>query len=205
VAEARNPSPDSVAFLRGLGLSEADIHSPTTIGYKSGLLLMKKHEPNVYMQHGLFTPDIQKARHMRLAGSFYNMDLMNALALRVFVEDKSWNKQTIAISHTNIEGNPVKGTPQPFKKLRINVPKGASEVMFGVVRGDVPFTVSVKMAEGSTFTCFVPHIDNILQAPEVQACKASFPPTTNDEKFEISTQQGEPIRIFEPTATVDRR
>jgi len=107
VEQAKRPDASSVAFLREVGLDDAAIHDPKLIEHKAGLLLMKIHQPNVYMQHGLFPEQVQRARRMKLVGSFYTIDLVGAPAFRVFAEDPK---------HTGVT------QPIPEKDIKLELP-----------------------------------------------------------------------------------
>jgi hypothetical protein len=191
VKEARKPSLASAAFLRDLGLNDAEINSSGRIDYNSGLLLMKMYNPNVYMQHGLFTASIQRARHLRLAGSFYNMSMVGSPALRVFVEDATWKQVTVSADFS-----------ETGKRQLIHVPKGASEVMFGVEQGRSPKTVAIHAASGQTFSCVVPPFTNELDTPEVHPCKISGLVSLTATEVDIRDTQGSPLKLYEPTATL---
>ena len=45
------------------------------------------YDANVFMLHGFFPEKVQKALSLRLVGSFYTIDMVNAPAFRVFVKD----------------------------------------------------------------------------------------------------------------------
>ena len=125
---AKKPDASSVAFLREMGLDEAAIRDPKLVEYKAGLLLMKIHQPNVYMQHSLFPEAVQRARRMRLAGSFYTIDLVGAPAFRVFVEDVAWRGVTQLVPEKHIE------LLDAVKSNRVGLGLVARQVKMGGVR-----------------------------------------------------------------------
>lgn len=203
--EARAPSEGSRAFLHSLGLSDEVISSDKQIDYKAGLLLMKMFNPNVYMQHGLFTPEVQSARRLRLVGSFYTFDLVGTAALHVFVEDPNWQQITWAIPEADIKveapSEEPKRSPQSYtgQRLTVSVPAHASELLFGVLKGAAPMVITIQHAfGGQQMTCLVPPIKNKLHAPEVHACRLPLQGAHDNYKLDIALQPGGQVTIFEP-------
>jgi hypothetical protein len=206
VDQAKQPDASSVAFLRDLGLDDATIRDPKLIEYKAGLLLMKIHQPNVYMQHGLFPEQVQRARHMRLAGSFYTIDLVGAPAFRVFVEDRRRESVTLRIPDSDIKlVDPVDSKPgalaQNARQVMVRLPERTSALLFGVERTGHPQVVVVHGGAGKLGACEVPSIENSLRMPEVHACELHLDPSRTAESVAIGIATGERVKVFEPAAT----
>lgn len=208
VDQAKNPDPSSVAFLRQMGLDDAAIHDPKLVEHKAGLLLMKIHQPNVYMQHSLFPEPVQRTRRMRLAGSFYTIDLVGAPAFRVFVEDTNWNGVTLLVPEKQIElidgAKPDTGA-LGLSALQVNLrlPARASALLFGVERTDVARVIEVTGPSGVLATCEVPAIANALRMSEVHSCELSLAQSDQlDRALVIRESTGTRLRLFEPAFTL---
>lgn len=203
---ARNPDPSSVAFLREMGLDDATIHDPKSVEHKAGLLLMKIHQPNVYMQHSLFPEAVQRARHMRLAGSFYTIDLVGAPAFRVFVEDARWTGVTLPVLESDIIlTDPVNAKPGMLAldatQVAVRLPASSRALLFGVERTDVARSVVVRGRDGLLGTCDVPPIENALHMAEVHACELLLKPAETGEQAIIREASGGRLKVFEPAVT----
>jgi hypothetical protein len=211
VDEAREPTPGSTAFLRSLGLTNAAILDPAGMEYKAGLLLMKNHEPNVYMQHGLFPAAIQAARKLRLMGSFYTIDLVGAPAFRVFAEDVSWKKITVPVAEGDIvvSGANVKNDTASFplwkqgSAFEVKVARGTSELLFGVGRKSEPFEVVMSMPNGTTHTCSINAIRNPYGNAEVQSCAMPIDVSMQMASVVIATASpSDVVTLYEMAVTV---
>lgn len=209
VDQAKNPDPSSVAFLRQMGLDDAAIHDPKLVEHKAGLLLMKIHQPNVYMQHSLFPEPVQRTRRMRLAGSFYTIDLVGAPAFRVFVEDAKWTGVTLPIPERDIEllnsaGGPKGSLAHEATQVRIKLPARSSALLFGVERvGEARVVVVQDQVGNKLGTCEVPAIENPLKMAEVHACELPLQPSQQVGHATIQASSGERLKVFEPAVTRD--
>ena len=188
------------------GLNDAAIRDPKLIEYKAGLLLMKIHHPNVYMQHGLFPEQVQRARHMRLAGSFYTIDLVGAPAFRVFVEDRGQEGVTQRIPDSDIKlVDAIDSKPGALaleaRQLTVRLPERTSTLLFGVERTGSPRVVVMQGGAGKLGTCEVPAIENPLHMPEVHACALHLDPSRPAESIAIGIASGERLKVFEPAVT----
>lgn len=206
VDQAKQPDASSVAFLRDMGLDDAAIRDPKLIEYKAGLLLMKIHQPNVYMQHGLFPEQVQRARRMRLAGSFYTIDLVGAPAFRVFVENQGAGSVTQRIPDSDIKlvdaVDSKAGTlALEARQLTVRLPERTSTLLFGVERTGSPRVVVMQGGAGKLGTCEVPAIENPLHMPEVHACALHLDPSRPAESIAIGIATGERLKVFEPAVT----
>jgi hypothetical protein len=206
VDEARHPNASTFAFLRDLGLSDEQIRNPALLQYKAELLLMKHHEPNVYMQHSLFPAGVQRGRHMRLAGSFYTVALVNAPSFRVFVEDKSWGKVTVALPSPDVQAPRPPIEPNQLwregSEIELHIPANTSEIHFGIERGMTPTSVSIASHAEAAQRCDISEIQNSLREPEVQACVIFVKPVDQARVYRITSSTGHAIKVFEPAVTL---
>lgn len=203
---AKNPDAQSVAFLREMGMDDAAIQNPKLVEQKAGWLLMMLHQPNVYMQHSLFPERVQRARRMRLAGSFYTIDLVGAPAFRVFVEDRNWKGVTLPIEERNLTlVEPLERKPgavaMDVKAISVRLPAGANTVLFGVERSAAPKTVELQGPDGWVRVCQVTAIENTLRMPEVQACEVPLESLPPGSEVAIAAPSGDRIKVFEPAYT----
>lgn len=207
VDQAKNPDASSVAFLRQMGLDDATIHDPKLVEHKAGLLLMKIHQPNVYMQHSLFPESVQRARHMRLAGSFYTIDLVGAPAFRVFVEDAKWAGVTLPIPGGDIEvvdpaDGPKGSLALDARQVVVKLPARSSALLFGVERLSEARVVVVQDQAGNKLgACEVQAIENPLKMAEVHACELPLKPSQQVERVTIQEPSGGRLKVFEPAVT----
>lgn len=192
-----------------MGLDDAAIRDPKLIEHKAGLLLMKIHQPNVYMQHGLFPAQIQRVRRMRLAGTFYTIDLVGAPAFRVFVEDAAWEGVTERIPDQDMTlvdaGDHGKDSLKlDARQVKARLPAGAAALLFGVERTAVPRTVVVRDHAGILGSCEVPVIENSLRIAEVHSCELAFKRRDQDTSAVIESATGDRLTLFEPAVTLMR-
>ncbi|OYZ99683.1 MAG: hypothetical protein B7X99_07020, partial [Rhizobiales bacterium 17-65-6] len=192
--------PKAVAFLNAIGLGGAPV---TT---KAEYYLIDLAGANVIFQHGLVNPTMQRHMNLRLAGSFYTVNLIGAPAYSVFVRDPGYSDVVVPIAMTSLQ---VTGETkrQPFfvvgSAVALDAPPQTVTLLFGIGQSLTGRTVEVKDAAGSTLgTCAVPPFADPKFAEGVASCAVEIPPSDTARKLTIVPADGGPMRFFEPSARI---
>lgn len=189
--------PKAVAFLDAIGLGGAPV---TT---KAEYYLIDLAGANVIFQHSLVNPTMQRHMNLRLAGSFYTVNLIGAPAYRVFVRDPGYRDVVVPIAMTSLR---VTGETkrQPFfvvgSAVELDVPAQTVTLLFGIGQSPKGRAIDVKDEAGVTLgSCQVPPFADPKYAEGVTSCEVAIPPSASSRKLSIVPADAEPMRFFEPS------
>jgi hypothetical protein len=194
--EVKNPTSETKIFLESVG---ADLNCAECA---TAMLLIRDYHPNVFMAHGVFNQKLQKTLNLRLAGSFYLIDLANAPAYRVFVVDAEHPELNTLIpldqvkvldGLRNRDDLSITG-----KLLELTIPKDIDVLQFGILQTKLPFVINVFDSNNKAISsCSIPALKNDPEVIGVFGCKLPIP-----RQLQIVQIRGERnFRLFEPLVT----
>lgn len=192
----KTDAPEAHQFFEKLGIQGY----PTQ--YKTEMYLIKMYNANVFMLHGLFPDSVQKALHLRLAGSFYTIDIVNAPAFRVFVKDPEHARIVHKIAIKDVQGSG--GTPTTgdlyvaANSISVPVYPKAGRFLFGIKITQLDQDIIVKSETGNLVGgCHVTKADP--RFPDgVQACEITLDRVLEARRLIVHNQDGDPITLYEP-------
>jgi len=206
VKAVRTPTDATRAFLLSIGMDPDGVKTPDQLAYLATFELMQMFKPNVFMQHGLFQEPLQKTLGLRLAGSFYVIDLLGVPAFRVMVADPDHAELNHAIPLRDVltAGGPAAKNDQEADgaSFTLTLPARTGRLQFGIYRKSTAFDVTIEQAVSHEIigTCAVPANPDARLPEAVAPCVVAL--SGDDRPLAIQiTDSGAPMQMFEPVAT----
>lgn len=191
--------PEAHQFFEKLGIAG----SPPQ--YKAEMYLIKMYDANVFMLHGLFPASVQKALNLRLAGSFYTIDLVNAPAFRVFVRDPEHARVVRAVPLKEVRGTGEGATTGELfaQGTSIAVPFPTAHepghLLFGVKIKPQDQDIIVETEAGTAVgRCAIAKIADPHFPDGVRPCDVALPPQLHTNNLVVRDAGRTAITIYEP-------
>jgi hypothetical protein len=199
---AKTDQPEAHAFFKRLGISDAPV------AFKAQMYLIDMYHANVFMQHSLFSETVQKALRLRLAGSFYTIDLVNVPAFRVFVKDPDHARvvRSVAIRDVQAIGNSVKTSELYVSgaSILISALPRSQRLLFGIKITPEDQNILVDDENGARVGhCNVGKILDPRYADGVRACEIPLSVGSSSKRLTIKDESGRSITLFEPAFETD--
>ncbi len=188
--------PAAREFLSELGLEGAPQQ------YKAEMYLIRMYDANVFMLHGFFPEKVQKALSLRLVGSFYTIDMVNAPAFRVFVKDAA-NAHVVRLAPKSgvlAEGGAVVHGElyDGGEAVSFPVPRRSDRLFFGVAAIAEEQDVTVADDQGGVIgRCVISQLAAGVREG-VRACDIALSPDSLPQRLTLRATHGRLIKVFEP-------
>jgi len=194
---AKTDEPEAHAFFEELGISN------TSLPYKAKMYLIDMYDANVFMQHSLFPETIQRALKLRLAGSFYTIDLLHFPAFRVFVKDPDHARvvHSVPIPDVKAAGSDGISGDLYVSGSSISVPAWprSGRFLFGIKATPKDQRIIVEDDNGSRVgLCRVGKISDPRYPDSVRACEVLLDAGSTFKQLIIREEDGGSIALYEP-------
>jgi hypothetical protein len=198
--EIKKNDPRARAFLEKVGMESAPLS--TRVEY----YLIDLAHANTFFLHGLFDRKMQEALNLRLAGTFYAINLVGAPAYRIFVIDEGHHDVVVPIPITSLSVTGRIEQREFFvagKSVTLDLPAGASRLFFGARKAFVEQRVSVGTVAGEELgACRVPALVDRRYPEGVEPCEIAVPAAAAPSRVIVRTDMDSPLGFFEPAVRI---